>query len=132
MSTLDRARALLEAEPSVRLAYVFGSTARGEARATSDVDIGVVRDGTGTLTELSERLERALGSTVDLVDLRRAPPLLVHEVLRDGVVALCRDELERAEFESRALAEYLDTQHLRDVQQLYLRQRVETRLGPTR
>ncbi|HEY8089612.1 MAG TPA: nucleotidyltransferase domain-containing protein [Polyangiaceae bacterium] len=132
MSVIDRAQALLEAEPAVRLAYVFGSTARGDGRAASDVDLGVVLDAGGQLGELAERVERGIGQAVDLVDLRRAPPLLLHEVLRDGVVVVCRDDLERAEFESRALAEYLDTQHLRDVQREYLRERVESRLGPSR
>jgi uncharacterized protein len=95
MSVLDRVRVLLQAEPAVRLAYLFGSTARGEGRPTSDVDLGVVLDAAGPLLgELAERLERDLRQTVDLVDLRRAPPLLLHEVLREGVVLVCRDELE--------------------------------------
>jgi predicted nucleotidyltransferase len=135
MGPLDPARAVLESQPSVRLAYVFGSTARGEARTSSDVDIGVVLDLTVPsvdLADLAEKLERVLSRRVDLLDLHRASPLLRREVLRDGVLLLCRDEVERAEFESRALAEYLDTQHLRDVQRLYLRERVESRLGPSR
>ena len=132
MSPLDRVRDVLQAEPSVRLAYVFGSAARAESRAGSDIDIGVVSTEAGALADLAERLERELGLDVDLLDLPRASPLLLREVLRDGVVVVCRDEVERAEFESRALAEYLDTQHLRDVQRQYLRERVESRLGPSR
>ncbi len=135
MGPLDPARELLESQPPVRLAYVFGSMARGEARASSDVDIGVVLDATMPpvdLAELAEKLEGALSRRVDLLDLDRASPLLRRELLRDGVLLLCRDEVERAEFESRALAEYLDTQHLRDVQRQYLRERVESRLGHSR
>jgi predicted nucleotidyltransferase len=135
MGPLYPARAVLESWPAVRLAYVFGSTARGEARTSSDVDIGVVvdpRDSPVDLADLGEQLERALSRRVDLLDLHRASPLLRREVLRDGVLLLCRDEATRAAFESRALAEYLDTQHLRDVQRQYLRERVESRLGPSR
>lgn len=132
MTLLERARSLLEAEPTVRLAYVFGSCARGEERATSDVDVGLVLDEAGRREDIAERLERGLGRSVDVVDLRRASPLLLREVLRDGVAVVFRDELERAEFETRAIAEYLDTQHLRDVQAKYLRERVEERLGRPR
>jgi predicted nucleotidyltransferase len=128
----ENIRALLEAEPTVRLAYVFGSTARGDARPTSDVDVGVVLAPGGRRELLAEDLERALGCRVDVVDLRGASPVLLHEVLRDGVPVLCRDEREQADFETRAIAEYLDTQHLRDVQESYLRQRVEERLGRSR
>ncbi len=135
MGPLDPARELLESQPPVRLAYVFGSTARGEARTSSDVDIGVVLDVTRPpvdLAELAEKLEGVLFRRVDLLDLDRASPLLRREILRDGVLLVCRDEVERAEFESRALSEYLDTEHLRDIQRQYLLERVESRLGPSR
>ena len=132
MSLVDRVRALLEGEPAVRLAYLFGSAARGEAGVESDVDLAVLLEPAGRILEIAERLEGGTGRTVDLVDLRRAPPLLLREVLRDGLVLACRDPLERAEFEARALAEYLDTQHLRDVQRQYLRERAEARHGAPR
>jgi len=45
MSTEDSVaalRGLLEDRTDVRLAYLFGSAARGEARPASDLDIGIV------------------------------------------------------------------------------------------
>lgn len=71
-------------------AYLFGSHARSDANAVSDVDIAVLtaeqsgRVLVGPLSRLAGALERALEAPVDLVDLRTAPPDLVHRVLRDG------------------------------------------------
>ncbi len=77
--------------------------------------------------ELVESLEVATGRRVDLVSLTLAPPLLLRDVVRDGVVLVCRDEDERAEFELRAISTYLDTEHLRRVQREYQRARAEAR-----
>jgi predicted nucleotidyltransferase len=75
MGPLDPARELLESQPPVRLAYVFGSTARGEAGTSSDVDIGVVLDATMPpvdLADLAEKLEGVLSRRVDLLAIEQA------------------------------------------------------------
>lgn len=41
---LQEIRRVLEARRDVRLAYVFGSAARGEVRSRSDVDIALLFD----------------------------------------------------------------------------------------
>ncbi|KHD05249.2 hypothetical protein PN36_27110 [Candidatus Thiomargarita nelsonii] len=57
---------------SVQL-YLFGSHARGEARPTSDIDVGILPKAPlpiGLLAELREALfESLIPVTVDLVDL---------------------------------------------------------------
>jgi predicted nucleotidyltransferase len=128
---LERIRQLLERTPGVRLAYLFGSAARGQDRDASDVDIAVLLDASAPLEEdlLREALERVAVREVDLVRLDRAPPLLLAEVLREGRVLRCRDEDERAEFELRARSMVFDTEHLRAVQRGYLRERAEGRRG---
>lgn len=94
--------------------YVFGSFARGDAGPDSDVDLAFWRRERSrpVLAEqpysLAAQLEQALGREVDLVELNRAPPDLVHEVLRDGKVLLDRDPAFRVRAEVRARAEYLD------------------------
>ncbi len=52
---------------------LFGSVARDEATAKSDVDIAVETDITDyfTLYDLKESLENGLGTKVDLVRLRK-------------------------------------------------------------
>lgn len=79
------------------------------------------------LRALSDQLERTSGRTADIAVADLAPPLLLHEILREAEVLFCRDEDARAAFEERALREYLDTEHLRKTQREALRERVEER-----
>src|SRR5437773_11517005 len=109
---------VLEGHAEVRLAYLFGSVARGEDRRSSDVDVGVVFlpvPAPVQLDQLASDLEAATGRRVDLVVLNEAAPLLTHEAIRAGRVIVCRDDDERVEFETRATTRYLDTAHLRRV-----------------
>ena len=84
---LDSIRRVLEARSDIRLAYVFGSLVRGEARPKSDADIAALFSGsppTESLDRLVADLEVASGRGVDLVVLNDAPPLLAHEVVATG------------------------------------------------
>ena len=106
---------LLAALPEeITSVYLFGSFARGTQGEASDVDLAFWRRSKSAPT-LAEQpyasaaaLERALGREVDLVELNRAPPDLVHEVLRDGQVLLDRDPDFRVRCEIDARAAYLD------------------------
>jgi predicted nucleotidyltransferase len=95
-------------------AYLFGSHARGEARPDSDIDIAVLLPAdapatvTGPLSTLRGDLERLLRRPVDLIDLRKAAPDLVHRVLRDGRLLVERDPGQRIAFEVRARNDYFD------------------------
>lgn len=101
----------------IRLAYLFGSRARGDARQDSDFDIAVLLDPTAALAErgaivrrLAGRLGRVVPSTlVDLVVLNDAPPLLRHRVLRDGRLLVERSAEERVRFATSTIREYQDT-----------------------
>lgn len=128
-TTVERVRDVLERSAAVRLAYLFGSIARGDDRDDSDVDLAVLLDDRSCRDRLQEELEAAAGRDVDLLLLEGAPPLLLAEVLREGSVLVRRDEDERAEFELRARAIVFDTEHLRAVQRGYLRERAESRRG---
>lgn len=113
-SLIEPIRAVLGARPEVLEAYLFGSQARGEARATSDVDVAIYVERVpetsfGYEAELAADLMKALGrSRVDVVLLNRAPPLLYHRVLRDGVRLLARDLRATSAREGRALSRYCD------------------------
>ena len=69
--------------------WLFGSSARGEARQRSDIDIAILpRDElpSGFFAELAADFEEStIPYDVDLVDLRRADAALVDEVRREGV-----------------------------------------------
>lgn len=101
-------------------AYLFGSRARGDAKAASDIDIAVLtaQEGervlVGPLSHLSGILERELKRSVDLVDMRSASPDLVHRILRDGELIVETDSGARVAFEVQARNKYFDVlPHLR-------------------
>ena len=90
---LAELRAGLRTEPSLRLAVLFGSQARGDAGPTSDVDL-LVRTKEGVrLREVLSRLEAKLGRSLHAVTVTEAArsPLLLAEALRDGRVLVDRD-----------------------------------------
>ena len=108
----------LRAEPTVRLAYLFGSRARGAARPDSDVDVAVLVDDAcvTTPTRVKETMWRLVpamagdvrSDLIDLVLLNEAPALLRHRVIRDGVLLTARTDAERARFARRTIRDHQD------------------------
>lgn len=98
----------LEGSSGVRLAVMFGSVARGTARSNSDIDVGILLDDDDGLPALRVLIERAVRRSVDLVSLRRAPPLLRFEIARAGQVLIERDPHAWAEFRAHAMIDWWD------------------------
>ena len=72
---------------SPRLVVVFGSMARGEETASSDLDIGVMLESPLTVEQrqaMIKALAGALGRSVDLVDLNRVGEPLLGQILKEG------------------------------------------------
>lgn len=113
---VERLTALLERRAEVLDAYLFGSVARGDEHAGSDVDIAVYIDEAraeggawGYCADLTTDLMGALNTNdVDVVVLNQAPPLLYHRVLRDGIRLLSRDLQATTQRAGMALSRYLD------------------------
>jgi uncharacterized protein len=117
-NVVESLRNALMAHPEILEAYLFGSCARGEIAAHSDVDAAVYVDPQllkgadmpfGYDADLASRLMRALGTNdVDVVLLNAAPPLLYHRVLRDGVRLFARDLAATTAREGRTLSRFCD------------------------
>jgi uncharacterized protein len=87
--------ALKQVKPDIQAKYhidslaLFGSVARGDDKASSDVDLLVEFSTTPdllTFIELEERLEEVLGRNVDLVPKRKLRTELADAVLKEAVV----------------------------------------------
>jgi len=109
---IDDLRRVLETGPPLRLAVLFGSAARGELRADSDLDVGIVpRNPDVPLAaelDLQARLERACRRRVDLVRLDRASTLLRWEAARHAVVVLVEPPREFSRFVQDVALEHAD------------------------
>ena len=108
-------RAFRGREHGIAAVYLFGSVARGESHAGSDLDVAVLLEPAperGTYEslrlDLHAALESELGREIDFVVLNHAPPDLSHRVLRDAVLVIEPDPSARVRFEVRARNEYWD------------------------
>ncbi|HSS47407.1 MAG TPA: nucleotidyltransferase domain-containing protein [Thermoanaerobaculia bacterium] len=110
MDLADRLHSSIASLPAVRLAVLFGSTARGEAKPRSDVDLGLLLDpDTGDVRcHVGAELGRAAGREVDLIFLNEAPPLLRFEISRDGVLLFEKEEGLWTDFKVRAMVDWWD------------------------
>lgn len=98
MNRDDAIAKLRSAESAIRAMgatalYLFGSTARNEARPTSDVDIFFDRDpstkfGLIELIGMEHLLEEALGTKVDLTSRDSLHPVLKNDIERSAIRVL--------------------------------------------
>lgn len=104
-SRIARLGAALREQSDVRLALLFGSGARGELRADSDLDVAVIAPGVD-LFALGATLTLAAGVDVDVVRLDDETPIpLLGEIVRDGVPLHEASPGAYATFRSHALSQ---------------------------
>lgn len=122
-------RSVLESDPQMAFAYLFGSQASGRTNPMSDLDVAVYTEPALTLDKLlalqSDLMEATRMARLDVVDLRSAPPLLLYEIISAGHLLFTRDPDAVNRFERLALLRYMDTAYLRKVQGQYLRQNLQ-------
>jgi predicted nucleotidyltransferase len=106
----------LSDDARVAAVWLFGSRARGEADALSDVDLAVLAAGTPARSELAtwelEWLRVANGvlqtDEVSIVVLNHAPLVLRHEVLRGARLLFARSPEIAADYELATIQTFLD------------------------
>jgi len=95
--------------PGIVAVYLFGSRARGDGNADSDIDLAVLAEDRMEPVgrwKLQEDLAAMAHHSVDLVDLRQASTVMRVEVMRDALVLLDSQPSLRAAFECFALSAY--------------------------
>jgi uncharacterized protein len=96
----------LSAEPKIRIAFVFGSFARKEEKAVSDVDLMVIGDIglrklTGLLMDVSEKLGREINpyrlTESEFITRKKEKDHFIQEVLMSPKIFItgAEDELKR-------------------------------------
>jgi uncharacterized protein len=106
-------------QPDVVAAYRFGSTARGTASQTSDLDLAVLLDPTLPKKQYSRRreqllcgAEKAIPQEVDLILFNEASSFLKYHILRTGQLFYERVGRVGRRFEAGALIEFFDYEPL--------------------
>ncbi len=98
----------------LELVVLFGSLAVGRLHKESDIDVGFLFDRSADVMDLVNRVTRMLGSdNVDVVDLRRASPLLRYAAAQKGIALYEREPGSFIRFYSLSYRMYVDTKKLR-------------------
>lgn len=132
LEQLREAAGRVAREAGYELVVLFGSAAgEDEARQPEDLDLALRGEGPLDLVDATNRFIRALDTqAVDVVDLRRADPLLMMLVARDGVPLHEAEPGLFARFWSLAVRRYADTRKFREAERERVQEFVE-RTGET-
>ncbi len=115
-------------EKRLVLALLFGSSAFDKTHRNSDIDLAFLFDTPVDILKLTNRVIRLLHTdNIDVVDLRRASPLLKFSAVKNGKVLYEKKPGIFNEFYSLAFRVYIDTKKLRDAQETYIKNSLKKR-----
>jgi predicted nucleotidyltransferase len=100
------------------LVLLFGSVASEQTHRKSDIDLAFLYDVPVDILALTNRVIRLLhNDNVDVVDLRRASPLLKYSAAKTGQVLYEQNKGIFVQFFALAFKMYVDTKKLRDARE---------------
>lgn len=106
----------LQKQDYIKVAYLFGSAAKGKIGKLSDVDIGVLVDESLVKNDLLNlklnlisEMTSILGTDkIDLTVMNNAPVSLNYEIVKSNKPLFVRNKAEKVEFEHQIMLKYLD------------------------
>lgn len=108
--------AVRDAVPGTQAIWLFGSAARGQLRATSDVDIAVWHDepldAVGRF-EAAQKIAATIDRDVDLLDFLRVSTVMQAQILGTGRRLFTVNPGRQAEMVARIARDYQDMQRWR-------------------
>ncbi len=112
----------------VIVAFLFGSFARGNATAFSDLDIAILfykKTDSYRINDLREKLSEVLNIPLDIVVLNNAAPVIKMQVLKKGILLVNKDPKAYNEFFVNTVKEYDDLKRTRkEIEEKILRGRI--------
>lgn len=121
IKVLEKVAEFFEEKDEVDLAYLFGSTSRGDKGKLGDFDLGVLLreplEEQGMLQFqlklLDDLVSLLKADKVDLIIMNDAPLSLNYNIIKEGIL-LKDDEEKRIKFEKNIMSEYLDRKYYMD------------------
>jgi uncharacterized protein YutE (UPF0331/DUF86 family)/predicted nucleotidyltransferase len=106
MSSVEFLKEVLKRYPSISLAILFGSHARGQTSRFSDLDVLV--EGEFDRDKLVDDIRKAIGKNVevDLLEVQSTPIKLLKDALNEGVILKCKDEERLRNITHKVAVEY--------------------------
>ena len=111
-SVLERLIARAQADEAVLAVMLFGSEARGEATAASDVDVCLVLQPRAAEQRAEKRLEYLGEFDLDLHVFQALPLPIRRRVLKEGRILLSKDEDALYDLALRTAKEFDDFRHI--------------------
>ena len=111
-SVLERLIARAQADEAVLAVMLFGSEARGEATAASDVDVCLVLQPRAAEQRAEKRLEYLGEFDLDIHVFQALPLPIRRRVLKEGRVLLSKDEDGLYALALRTAKEFDDFRHI--------------------
>lgn len=102
---------IFDENSGVKLAYLYGSVARGESNKLSDIDLAVYLEESCDFGGVKMNLVSEIASLIDdfdLVVLNEARPLMAYNIVKDGIILFEESGTRKAEIESNIVRRYLD------------------------
>lgn len=104
-------------DKGLKLALLFGSAVSEKVHKQSDIDLAFLFDNPVDILALTNRVIRLLHTdNIDVVDLKRASPLLKFSIVKNCKLLYEREKGIFNEFYSLTFRMYVDTKKLRDAQ----------------
>lgn len=92
LNNLKTLKRYLKKEPSVLLAFLFGSFSKGFATQESDVDIGLYLKEKDKQNEIEFQITKILEKETDYIYLDEAPATLISNMFKTGIPLVVKDK----------------------------------------
>jgi hypothetical protein len=130
---LQKLSPVLETDPDITFAYLFGSVAKGRSGPLSDIDVAVYfhpagdsRSRLDRRIKLMSKLGKVLSrDDVEVVSLQDAPLDLAFEILAYGKLIFSKDKGQKADFIFETLRRYHDEAYRRKFEWEVIRDEVK-------